>query len=223
VRLILGAIGRAFPREPHGGLQMRTRYAAMAGVAISLGLAAAAQAQVSANVPTAGASYFSATDGGAGTLQPGGRTAFMWTTGDFVGQTIADTGLATATEFSDTFTILNNMNGVDMVVDTIINGVTVGSWTAPDCGGCGVDQQISFDFTFAPVASDPGNFDIFFQLDLTAPPGEGSLAFLDGGHGTLVGTPITRGVPEPASWALLLMGFGGLGAMMRRRRSLAVA
>jgi len=31
------------------------------------------------------------------------------------------------------------------------------------------------------------------------------------------------GVPEPASWALMLTGFGGLGAMMRRRRAAAVA
>ena len=28
-------------------------------------------------------------------------------------------------------------------------------------------------------------------------------------------------VPEPATWARMLMGFGGLGAMIRRRRSLA--
>ena len=26
------------------------------------------------------------------------------------------------------------------------------------------------------------------------------------------------GVPEPATWAMLLMGFGGLGAALRRRR-----
>ena len=28
-------------------------------------------------------------------------------------------------------------------------------------------------------------------------------------------------VPEPATWAMMLMGFGGLGAMIRRRRSMA--
>lgn len=31
------------------------------------------------------------------------------------------------------------------------------------------------------------------------------------------------GVPEPASWAMMLMGFGGLGAMLRRRRPVALA
>jgi hypothetical protein len=28
-------------------------------------------------------------------------------------------------------------------------------------------------------------------------------------------------VPEPAAWALMLVGFGGLGAVLRRRRSIA--
>jgi hypothetical protein len=33
----------------------------------------------------------------------------------------------------------------------------------------------------------------------------------------------TGGVPEPATWALMLMGFGGLGAVLRRRRQAALA
>jgi hypothetical protein len=31
-------------------------------------------------------------------------------------------------------------------------------------------------------------------------------------------TPVTSGVPEPATWAMMLVGFGFLGAAMRRRK-----
>lgn len=34
---------------------------------------------------------------------------------------------------------------------------------------------------------------------------------------------IASGIPEPASWAMLLIGFGGIGFAMRRRRASALA
>jgi hypothetical protein len=30
--------------------------------------------------------------------------------------------------------------------------------------------------------------------------------------------PVNNGVPEPATWAMMLVGFGGIGMAMRRRR-----
>ncbi len=38
-----------------------------------------------------------------------------------------------------------------------------------------------------------------------------------------VGNATLTAVPEPGTWALMIMGFGGAGAMIRRRRSLAAA
>jgi hypothetical protein len=37
-----------------------------------------------------------------------------------------------------------------------------------------------------------------------------------------VGVNCTPGIPEPASWALMILGFGGLGSVMRRRRATGV-
>jgi len=37
-----------------------------------------------------------------------------------------------------------------------------------------------------------------------------------------IGLGILAGVPEPESWALLVAGFGLLGAAMRRRRTIPV-
>ncbi len=44
--------------------------------------------------------------------------------------------------------------------------------------------------------------------------------FVTSGRGFLTETNSFKSVPEPAAWALMLMGFGGLGAMLRRRRAL---
>jgi hypothetical protein len=41
------------------------------------------------------------------------------------------------------------------------------------------------------------------------------------GYGNEVTAVSLSAVPEPAAWALMLVGFGGLGAMMRRKNSLA--
>jgi hypothetical protein len=40
---------------------------------------------------------------------------------------------------------------------------------------------------------------------------------------TLSGGSATVTVPEPTTWALMMIGFGGLGATLRRRRAMALA
>ena len=46
----------------------------------------------------------------------------------------------------------------------------------------------------------------------------GFSSFTDGGPVRLVATVVTA-VPEPASWAMMLLGFAGAGAVLRRRRT----
>ncbi len=39
---------------------------------------------------------------------------------------------------------------------------------------------------------------------------------------TVVSTDLTAAVPEPSTWALMILGFGAVGAAMRRRQKVAV-
>lgn len=43
--------------------------------------------------------------------------------------------------------------------------------------------------------------------------------FGDTGIDNIYAGPITHGVPEPSTWAMMLMGFGAMGLAMRRRRA----
>lgn len=63
----------------------------------------------------------------------------------------------------------------------------------------------SITFTQSPV--DDQHFD-FYSVDNVS-------------YGTMkppIGVDVPSAVPEPTTWALMVMGFGGLGAMLRRRR-----
>jgi choice-of-anchor C domain-containing protein len=82
------------------------------------------------------------------------------------------------------------------------------------------------------TTSTPSDLDwIHFTGSFTADSSLTTLAFNEtagGGNAgvfldnvSVTGGSITRGVPEPATWAMMLIGFGGLGALMRRRRDRA--
>jgi hypothetical protein len=72
--------------------------------------------------------------------------------------------------------------------------------------------------SIAPHTVNDNNFEFFF-----APP-ESTVQFNlvngDGDTATLV-FPASSGTPEPASWALMIGGFGLAGAALRRRRAVA--
>jgi len=67
-------------------------------------------------------------------------------------------------------------------------------------------------FSKLNIAVTPGTV---FRLSIVQGVGS-SFGELSGLNFTVIGTP--TGVPEPASWAMMLVGLGGLGAILRRRR-----
>jgi hypothetical protein len=110
--------------------------------------------------------------------------------------------------------VLVNFNGIDTIVDTYF-------YTLGEGGGFSFATFDRLDATSLELYTGTQDAPVFklgtFQ----------TTAFVDGlaGTGTLVisEVPFVNDVPEPASWAMLIAGFGLVGATMRRRRNAAVA
>lgn len=106
------------------------------------------------------------------------------------------------------------------------------------CPGCGDDPFIStldingnvlatFNLAADAPISTPGGFNDFQFRGIQHDTAEIYGLRFGGAYllasGTATGD-VTGGVPEPGTWAMMLIGFGGLGAVLRRRRqTLALA
>jgi len=66
--------------------------------------------------------------------------------------------------------------------------------------------------TFNFVANSSSSY--LYFLAAGAPKGQPPFSLLD--NVSLTG-PQAAGVPEPATWAMMIMGFGAIGGIMRRR------
>lgn len=127
-----------------------------------------------------------------------------------------DGGIA-AGDFDETFTFLIPTAGV-------WSGNLTSSFTS-------AANNLIFDevatINGAPYTTFTPHFESFEMLPATAGGATILVHGLSPGPagsyvGSLTFSPVGL-VPEPAAWALLIMGFGGAGAMLRQRRRLAVA
>jgi hypothetical protein len=104
-----------------------------------------------------------------------------------------------------TFTVNGLVNDPGPTTEsTFANGGLLASHTFP---------VALLDGSFGPVSAATGAFssdEIQFAVDFTAP----RQSF--GGSAQL-----TTGVPEPSTWAMLLLGFGFLGFVVNRRRGMS--
>lgn len=80
--------------------------------------------------------------------------------------------------------------------------------------GFTTDPNITYDDNrwFSTTSGASPTFNTSVQNDVT-----------DGywGPNLFLGAPIFAGVPEPATWAMMILGFGAVGGAMRRRRAVA--
>jgi len=122
--------------------------------------------------------------------------------------------LGFAWDGSTIYDSVSGLNGADPVLSKVLNGIT---YLAIHWGG-GVDAPDHGQDTTSFYKVDAGNSNILtFALNL----GSSSDVTIYGTSDHII--THTGGVPEPATWAMMLVGFGGMGAMLRRRRTLAVA
>lgn len=106
----------------------------------------------------------------------------------------------------------NWQNSTDPVAATVLNdlhsGVSLGSGSVSTANYGG---YVRVDFNSAGLAAinaaagGSGGFVIGGSLSQASPP---------------VAPPVGALVPEPATWSMMLLGFGGLGALLRRRQRL---
>jgi PEP-CTERM motif len=168
--------------------------------------------------PTAGDAYCSATDG-CGTIPTGGQTASQWTTGDYVLSSVFTLPTTSVTDLTANWSFDNKLvNGSRETWFVYVNGIAVAQSEPSDCGSCGV-QTVTGTVNFADIAPVAGGYQVELLLQNTLAAGDGSVAWLDGG---MTGLSYSA-VPEPSTWAMMGLGFAGIGFAGYRARRPAVA
>jgi hypothetical protein len=74
---------------------------------------------------------------------------------------------------------------------------------------------------FGDAGTGLGDRTIFFQFNFTSPTTQ--VALNTQGFSDAILVRPTGAVPEPAAWAMMLVGFAGIGFALRRRRTVGVA
>ena len=105
----------------------------------------------------------------------------------------------------------------DATVDLLVNGLLAGSFTnTMDLKAAGSDwQRFSYDFT----ATSPSVRLTFLSSTSLASSSLG-VGLDNVTFDSLGGAPVGGAVPEPATWAMMITGFGLAGASLRRRRAI---
>lgn len=134
--------------------------------------------------------------------------------------------LPSGTLTSPTFTIVANetyrldflMGAFGDGTETITIQIGAFTFTLPVPGVTNLDT--AFQPNFVQFTQNTGGS---AAIQISAAGGFNIDAFIDNLVFTTTAPPTTAPVPEPSTWAMILLGFGALGTAMRRRRRAALA
>lgn len=155
------------------------------------------------------------------------------TPASFDGATYTQTGINGAFKFVYTGTT-KTLDGISLVKNSTVlfSGTFTDAWIQGRGGVGGIDVSIANGgaATFSSSIYDLANFDpkseeFSFHLGNVSPAftRANKTSALSSFRAHVAGEFQADAVPEPASWALMITGFGAAGAMLRRRRRLALA
>lgn len=161
-------------------------------------------------------------DNAAGSLSPdaAGSRGLYFVSDFTVNQSVSQTVFLTPGNYQIGFSVYAPANGYGNVGEAFFSGTIAGVMLADYAVSTGpVTNWQHFGGNATIVAA--GNYDVSFVFNTNRFPSKDVVVdrvyILSGGEGG----PEIPAVPEPATWAMLIAGFGLVGFAARRRRALA--
>ena len=115
--------------------------------------------------------------------------------------------------------------GIDSITDSLMTSAAPNGGVYTSVGALGVSltnaNNVGFDISGRSSLAYLNIDSAFYTINLST----GAATFVDTvGAGPLIGITATGAIPEPATWAMMIVGFGMVGTTMRRRgRQLSIA
>lgn len=150
-----------------------------------------------------------------GTQGDPGSPGYYYFTTHSATQTFGGTGLSSVTGLTlQTSAGVNGMYGSEPITfGFTLNGVSIGSTTF----NVGDSAARLLNFSFGAIASGSQSYTLLASVTQGVCGGCGAIQFSINNPLTLTDANVAA-VPEPATWAMMMIGFGAMGASVRYRQ-----
>jgi hypothetical protein len=137
---------------------------------------------------------------------------------DILNQQNAIASLPGSFTWDGNWSALENSTSPDLVLVQGVDGLSGPNGDQLNFGET-LFGQVIIGAHFGNVAGDAGNVSVFWLFNLTTPTNFITLDNVQGfSNAALYTTDVDHSLPEPSTWAMMLLGFGAAGVAMRRSR-----